>query len=111
MKIDIPKVIVSIDMGEYAPELKGRCLKVWVNPPLDVLTAHLTMAAKMTQEATTQAELLQWYADLWSQGEADSRWTLDELRAIEQDDPAFLSWMITATWEARRAHMDRKKKV
>ena len=47
MKINIPKVIVGVDMGEYAPELSGRMLQVWVNLPLDVLSEHLAMAARL----------------------------------------------------------------
>lgn len=142
MKINIPKVIVGVDMGEYAPELSGRMLQVWVNLPLDVLSEHLAMAARLnaapsvlpptgttrasppdtaarifggesalTFEGDGQEGLLKWYAFVWSQGEVESHWTVDELREIEMEDPAFLSWMIGATWEARKAHMDRKKKV
>ena len=37
MKLDIPKVIARVDLGEYAPELKGALFCVWVNPPLNVL--------------------------------------------------------------------------
>ena len=120
MKINIPKVIVGVDMGEYAPELSGRMLQVWVNLPLDVLSEHLAMAARLapslaesalTFEGDGQEGLLKWYAFVWSQGDVESHWTVDELKEIEQEDPAFLSWMIGATWEARKAHMDRKKKV
>jgi len=137
MKIVIPKVIVGVDMGEYAPELAGRMLQVWVNLPLDVLSEHLAMAARLspsalrasppnsestnlgesnpesalTFEGDGQEGLLNWYAFVWSQGEVESHWTVDELKEIEMEDPAFLSWMIGATWEARKAHMDRKKKV
>ena len=136
MKINIPKVIVGVDMGEYAPELAGRMLQVWVNLPLDVLSEHLAMAARLNltpsvlrtsppnipsgvfggESALTfvgdgQEGLLKWYAFVWSQGDVESHWTVDELKEIEQEDPAFLSWMIGATWEARKAHMDRKKKV
>ena len=122
MKINIPKVIVGVDMGEYALELSGRMLQVWVNLPLDVLSEHLSMAARLNPalinphpalslEGEGEGELLKWYAFVWSQGEVESHWTVDELKEIEQEDPAFLSWMIGATWEARKAHMDRKKKV
>jgi hypothetical protein len=33
MKIQIPKVIVPVPMDEFASELKGKYLYVWVNPP------------------------------------------------------------------------------
>jgi len=117
MKINIPKVIVGVDMSEYAPELAGQCLHVWVNPPLDVLGAHLTLAAQFQQTPVSvetgnlHDPLLAWYVDLWSQGPEPTHWTMEEAQEIQQQDPAFLSWMIGATWEARKAHMDRKKKV
>lgn len=116
MKINIPKVIVAVEMSEYAPELAGQCLHVWVNPPLDVLGAHLALAAQLQQApvsaetANLQDPLLTWYVNVWSQGPEPTRWTLDEAQEIQRDDPAFLSWMISATWEARKVHMDRKKK-
>lgn len=40
MKIEIPKIIEMIDLGEYAPELAGQCLHVWVNPPQPVHAAR-----------------------------------------------------------------------
>ena len=112
MKISIPKVIVPVEMSEYAPELEGKVLQVWVNPPMDVLGEHLQMAEAMKNgEIKTSDNLLRWYTGLWSQGAAETHWTLDEVREVERDDPAFLNWMISATWQARKAHMDRKKKV
>ena len=40
MKIVIPKVIVAVSMAEYAPELEGKFLQVWVNPPMQILKAY-----------------------------------------------------------------------
>jgi hypothetical protein len=114
MKINIPKVIVPVDMSEYAPELAGQCLHVWVNPPLDVLGAHLALAAEVrnapVSAETMQDPLLEWYVGVWSHGPEPTHWTIAEVKEVERDDPAFLSWMISATWNARKAHMDRKKK-
>ena len=112
MKINIPKVIVPIDMAEYAPELAGTCLHVWVNPTLNKMNEHASLAASaLSVEVLTSDNLLAWYLDLWNQGPAETHWTLEELHDLEEKDPAFLSWMITVTWNARREHMDRKKKV
>lgn len=33
MKIDFPKIFGKIDLGEYAPEMAGQKISVWVNPP------------------------------------------------------------------------------
>lgn len=111
MKINIPKVIVPIEMGEYADELAGKFLLVWVNPPMKEFEKHTALLLAESKNGAMSSDLLNWYANIWSQGAADTCWTLEEIREIENDDPAFLNWMISATWQARREHMDRKKKV
>ena len=150
MKIVIPKIVVQVDMADYAPELQGQYLHVWVNPPMRVLEtyrrlltdlqanelasaqaaleapvdearsplwkafdqAKLWLKAKKEENATgVDPKLLGWYAEFWSHGPVDARWTLDELQALEQDDPSFLSWMIGQTWKARAEHLERKKKI
>ena len=40
MRLEIPKVVVLVDLGEYAPELKGQAFYVWANPTLDILRKH-----------------------------------------------------------------------
>jgi len=109
MKINIPTVIVQVPMEDYAAELAGNALNVWVNPPLSVLNEHLKLVTDKADPTAGQS-ILAWYARIWSQGALDSQWTVDELRELEQKDPALLGWMISATWEARQAHVDRKKK-
>ena len=151
MKIVIPKIVIPVDMADYAPELQGQCLYVWANPPMHVLQeysrlltelqadelasaqraleapagevgrsplwkafdqAKLWLKAKKEEKATgVDPKLLGWYAEFWSHGPVDARWTLDELQALEQDDPSFLSWMIGQTWKARAEHLERKKKI
>lgn len=56
-------------------------------------------------------KMLTWYSEIWSQGPQDTRWAVDELNDLQMQDPAFLSWMISATWRARAEHLERKKKV
>jgi hypothetical protein len=151
MKITIPKVILSVDMVEYSPELAGKYLHVWVNPPKDKLQEYddlvtalqareletaqrklfpegeekeesgllrsfhvLTHWLKIKREEKAEGideKLLRWYAEIWSQGPEDARWTVEELRTLESQDPAFLSWMISHTWATRTEHLQRKKKV
>lgn len=60
---------------------------------------------------TYNRDLLAWYIEVWNQGPAETRWSMDEIRQIEQADPAFLAWMISQTWQARTAHIEQKKKV
>lgn len=162
MKINIPKVVLPVPLNQYATELQGQNLFVWVNPPKNKLQEYDNLVtALQTRELETakrtllpdeekaeggrqnteggkqktvlartfeqlfhglkvksemkadgvDEKLLSWYAEMWSQGAEDTRWTVGELKELEQSDPAFLSWMITATWTARTEHLQRKKKV
>jgi hypothetical protein len=158
MKIQIPKVVIPVNMGEYAPELQGKDLFVWVNPPKQKIAEYndlvtmlqtkelaaaretllpegaevskspngksplvrtfdqLSRWLKIKQETSQRADeidqqLLDWYAEIWSQGPPDTQWTAEELRTLESQDPAFLSWMISQTWKVRAEHIEHKKKA
>lgn len=156
MKINIPKVIVPVNMVAYAPELDGQFLHVWVNPPLEKLNYYNDLLTELQSRELQQAEqvlfpnvpeapaaakvkspvaaainqlkhwvvskkdkpaeglaqeLLEWYAEMWSQGPEHTHWSTDELRTLEAQDPTFLSWMISQTWHKRSEHIERKKKV
>lgn len=159
MKIQIPKVVLAVSIVEYAAELEGKYLHVWVNPPkaklqeydelvrqlqarelesarqtllpdgptgsngADALKGQTILARTFDQVAhwlkIRQREkpegidraLLEWYAEIWSQGPQDTQWTVEELRTLEEQDPAFLSWMIAQTWKTRAEHVERKKKT
>lgn len=153
MKINIPKVVVPVELSGYAPELAGQQLQVWVNPPQDKLNEYNILLTEIQQQELLDAKkvllpeadlpeeekisvlrktfdelqrllkirkaetlqgldarMLAWYAEIWSQGPQDTQWTVEELQTLEQKDPAFLSWMISQTWKARVAHVERKKK-
>lgn len=112
MKLDIPKVIARVDLGEYAPELKGSLFCVWVNPPLNVLAEHQRLAALTSHSAETgtPTEMLSWYSALWSHGGSGTEWTVEELLALQERDPALLIWLINVTWQKRREHLEPKKK-
>lgn len=112
MQITIPKIVVPVDMSEYAPELAGHWLHVWVNPPLDKLGEHMMLSAQLQVKTAGNSEepLLAWYSEMWSQGPEPTHLPIEEIKAVQQKDPALLVWMIQSTTEARKAHMDRKKK-
>ena len=71
MRLEIPKVVVRVDLGEYAPELKGQAFYVWVNPTLDILRKHNELVKENDGDG-----LNAWYAVIWSQGENGTRWTV-----------------------------------
>lgn len=64
-----------------------------------------------TQPKGINPRMLEWYAALWSQGAADTHWTLAELETLEFKDPALLAWMISQTWQTRVRHVEQKKKA
>jgi hypothetical protein len=159
VKINIPKVVVPVHMVEYAAELEGKFLHVWVNPSkqklqeyTDLMTglqkeeletarqillpqetaknnggavressgiikasfdqlAHWLSTKKEQKSNGVDPRLLEWYAEIWSQGPENARWTADELHELEMQDPTFLSWMIARTWQTRVEHIERKKKA
>lgn len=155
MKITIPKVIIVVQLSEYHPDLDGKALHIWVNPPIEKLREYDQLVTrlqarelestrarlmpapgapeveskkgpleramdqlghwlkhKQTQDMTEiDLEYLSWFVELWSQGPEAERWTLEEIRELEAQDPTFLEWMIAQTWKARREHIEKKKKA
>lgn len=154
MKIDIPKIVLTVDLGEYATELAGKLLYVWVNQPKEKLREYDDLVTDLQEKSLAEAQkilvdgkeptaveptpniigkvfdqlrtmmlkkrekkgdgidakLLQWYAEMWSQGPEESRWTASELQALEEQDPSFLSWAIARSWNKRNEHIQLKKK-
>lgn len=125
MDIKIPKVLASVDFGEYAPELKGKKLHVWVNPPLGLLRKHDEALALIKPGNTAPTDntkplpnlgeartvFREFYAELWSQhADDETHWSADELAALEEADPAFFSWMVAQTWTLRNEHISKKKR-
>ena len=56
MKFEIPKVIVPVDFGGYAAELRGKFLQVWVNPPQDVLNTYNHLVTELQQSELAEAK-------------------------------------------------------
>lgn len=111
MKIEIPKVVVAVDLGEYAPELAGNFLHIWVNVSKEVHAKLLVISADVSNGKSNGDDLFGWYADIWSQGPQSTHWTLEEIKAVDEQDPSFLIWMINKTSDARKEHLEKKKKV
>ena len=58
--------------------------------------------------ARTDTRILEWYLEIWSQG--SQTFTLAELERIEEENPAFLGWMIGETWRMIQENQTRLKK-
>lgn len=106
MKLDIPKVVARVDLGEYAPEFNGQVFCIWLNPTLEILRKHNELV-----KGGDEAALNEWYAVMWSQAaEPETHWTGREVLDLQEKDPALLAWMIRETWDRRSEHISKKKK-
>lgn len=121
MKIEIPHIVRPLHLGAYASELEGVSVQVWVNPPREMLARRFELV-KQSREATEQAELerigaemIAWYAELWSQGPEDTRWSVEDVNTlIEQmndTDPGLWVWLTGQSQEMIVAHRQQKKKA
>jgi hypothetical protein len=98
MDIKIPKVVVAVDMEDYHPDLKGKCLHVWVNPPLDVLQKYTDIQAELDALLLADVSAL-----LPHDGEKEKFSALDVLkeylgikrkRPIARIDAKLLEWYV-----------------
>lgn len=104
MEIKIPKVLMAIDLGDYADALKGQFVYAWVNPPLETMREHEAL-----RKAENPNGITAWYARMLSQGEPATHWTAAELEALNESDPALLKFIVAAYWQARADHRSKKK--
>lgn len=129
MKIPIKKVVRDLDLGEYAEEYKGLTVKVWVNPDRGTIAERDELQQEFERQAqemrnnqalaepflkwtaeTYAPAILDWYARLWSQGEPDTHWTVDEMKELDGQDPALFDWMKRRSVQMVIQHRTREKK-
>ena len=115
MKINFPKILKEIDLGDYAEEMKGQKVQVWVNPSVAFLKELDAQYNEYTQSAGKKMydEYLTSMSELLSQGE--DRFTIDELKDIIhaslETDPAFWLWLQESVVAAITNHRIGLKKV
>jgi hypothetical protein len=56
VKIEIPKVVIPVDLGGYAAELAGKQLYVWVNPSMSKLKEYEDLRTDLQQQELTAAQ-------------------------------------------------------
>lgn len=94
MKINFPKIVRTVHLSEYAPELEGMeggSFQVWVNPPIKFLQS----LEELFRDEKKEDEYLAAIAELLSQG-ADKLTAAELKKMIEhtaETDPAFWMWM------------------
>lgn len=110
MKLEIPKIVRTLDLGQYADEIALE-MQVWVNPPAKLLLQHdmnVAISRKTSREiealqrsevkvedfdarlealtktlAASGAAVCEVMAELWSQGtDVESRWTAADVKEL-----------------------------
>lgn len=126
-RIVVPKIVRQLDLREYAEELTGE-ICVWVNPPrgkIGEVRGYLLAARELAAggkdvvalgeklDALAEAEY-GWFAEIWSQGAEETRWSVEEVRSLvagaAETDPGLWNWLMRRTFEMIQAHRDGKKK-
>jgi hypothetical protein len=102
MKINIPKVIVVVPMAGYAPELEGKALQVWVNPPMQMLQAYTALLTTLqTDELEKARQALEMPAQteertpLWKAFDQAQHWLNRKKEKAEKSegvDERLLAW-------------------
>jgi hypothetical protein len=112
MKINIPKILKAIPLEEYAPELEGQALQVWVNPTREMINRYNEMITEVhgNPSPETNNKVKAWYAEMLSQGPEDTRWTVEELTELESKDMTFITWLMSSVLTAWTEHKTYKKK-
>jgi len=121
MKFDIPKIIRPLEMSAYAEEMEGLALQVWVNPTRNIKNDFMDLQVSLIGLKVEIEELLaienagdkkieslndkvdaanvsiyEWYSNILSQAsDLDAHVSVDELKEIEDEDPAL--WIFIAT--------------
>ena len=127
-KFEIPPITRPLDLGDYAEELRGLMIYVWVNCPrsfqneyYDLLKASQALPGLLKHQATSEEKvsmvnesglkIAAWVAELWSKNIADS-WTAEQVTILSNSDtdPALYPWALNRSWAMIHEHHDRSKK-
>jgi hypothetical protein len=119
MKINFPRITRPLDLGEYAPEMQGQSLQVWVNPLPDDVTGMLDNY-KLSLSGNGKGETA-WSAHvealsvLLSQGGDDTHLSPADLQELRdgtiKTDPAFWPWLINGVMDRINAYRSIRKKA
>jgi hypothetical protein len=137
MKFEIPKIVKTLNVGEYAAELEPVKIVVWVNPPRALLVRHDEMIAKLATAMSKRLELgagsevdagelakeieavrgemTAVFSELWSAGvDPETRWSAAEIdkliTGMFETDPQLWPWLRNRTIEMIREHREFVKK-
>ena len=121
MKINFPRIVRPVDLGEYAPEMKEQKILVWVNPPTGDLSAMLDSyklsldGKKKEDKENAGAAYIESLAVLLSQGETDTHISPAELQELRDNtretDPSFWVWLMARVMTEINEHRRGLKKA
>lgn len=132
MKIEVPKMTRPVDLGEYAGEMAGQVVYVWVNPREELLDEYFSVQRAILQEMeksekekkyvpdqkfleSQSARIREIIAELLSQGPEATRWTAEEVSALvlstAETDPQLYPWLIEKIFEKIVEHRKQRKKA
>lgn len=125
MKIDIPPIVRTLSLAEYAPEMEVN-LSVWINPPRAILQQYYSAALEISEALNGKtagaveaiehagAMVIGVLTEIWSRGPEDTRWSVADIIALQNNcmetDPALWSWMVSRTMEMIAEHRAQSKK-
>lgn len=138
MEIRVPKIVRPLNLSDYAPEMAGAVIQVWVNPPRQAVESLEEMAVTSTaivqrmqrlsqdqqadvQELAKDLEpighgLMAWFAENWSQAQDEgTHWSPEEveklINEVRDTDPLLWPWLMARTRAMIREYRDGSKKV
>ena len=116
MKLNFPKIVRPVDLGEYAETWGGQSVFVWVNPPSKDLVDIGDLYKQSQEKDGDKAgeKYLALFSSFLSQGEPDTHFNVEDLENIEkatkETDPAFWMWLQTRVIvEISEHRLGRKK--
>jgi hypothetical protein len=112
MDLKIPNIVKPIALKDYADEFGEAVIWVWVNPTRALRTVLLD---KIVLGESTEDELYAWFAEIWSQGTEDTRFTPDDVLVMSNNcmgqDPQLWIWLVSKTFGLIAEHYNTKKKT
>lgn len=123
MRFEFEKVVRTIDLGEYIPEMKGNTIPVWVNVPRDLVGRMFPVNAAPVK--VSDPETFAILQDLWNPyphplsggegAEAAEEWSRKDIDALwahcDENDPQLWIWLVQRTWKLVFDYRADKKKA
>ena len=135
LNFEVPKIRQPLDLGRYSPELEGRRIYVWVNPPRGLKNEYFASTYNLgiglrdeTEDAgrisrfagslkrrRSARKVVRWYARLWSEEAEGDSFGGREIESFAEDlidqDPALWTFLCNATWKMINAWVESSKKA